>query len=264
MNIATAQLPARSGDDRVLVSANWIAMLDGATAFDPTVPPASTYVDVLAGELRRRLDSDQDLQTVLSDAITATAGLLRLQRGHAPSSTVSLLRTNGETVDLLVLGDSPIAVGHDGSHDLITDRRIAELNLPESEQYKRRLAAGGGYDEHHHNLLRSLQRKQREHRNQPGGYWIAEADPSAANHAVVANYRLDEIDWVVLATDGASNPLRHLNVSWAEVAPMDAHSLARLLTRCQRWEEEVDPCGRLQPRSKRHDDKSIAVATLGP
>ncbi|WP_433664704.1 PP2C family serine/threonine-protein phosphatase [Nocardia sp. CA-128927] len=262
MNIATAQLPAQSGDDRVIVSAHGVVMLDGATTFDPDMPSASAYVDVLAEELNRRLGSSQDLRTVLSDAIAATADQLRLEPEHAPTSTVSVLRTNPGTVDLLVLGDSPIVVGRNGSADLITDRRMAELNLPESEQYRQRLASGSGYDEHHYNLLRSLQRKQRNHRNQPGGYWIAEADPSAADHALVTNYRLHEIDWVVLATDGASNPLGPLNVSWAEVARMDACGLAQLLTRCQRWETEIDPCGQLQPRSKRHDDKSIAVATL--
>ncbi|WP_069164033.1 PP2C family serine/threonine-protein phosphatase [Nocardia altamirensis] len=260
MNISTAQLPARSGDDRVLVAANGVVLLDGATAFDPDMPSASAYVDVLAEELNRRLDSSQDLRTILSDAIAATASVLRLQPGQAPSSTVSVLRTNQGTADLLVLGDSPVVVGRDGSHDLITDRRMAELNLPESERYRERLASGSGYDQHHYSLLRSLQRRQRERRNRPDGYWIAEADPSAADHAIVANYRLQEIDWIVLATDGASNPLRPLSISWAEVAQMDTPGLTRLLARCQEWEAEVDPCGQLQPRSKRHDDKSIVVA----
>ncbi|MFG1791569.1 PP2C family serine/threonine-protein phosphatase [Nocardia sp. NPDC049149] len=260
MNISTAQLPTRSGDDRVLVAANGVVLLDGATAFDPDMPSASAYVDVLAEELNRRLDSSQDLRTVLSDAIAATAEQLRLQPGQAPSSTVSILRLNRGNTEVLVLGDSPVVIGRHNSHDLIADTRMAELNLPESEQYRTRLASGSGYDEHHYSLLRSLQRRQRGHRNQPGGYWIAEADPSAADHAIVANYRLHEIDWVVLATDGASTPLGPLNVSWADVAQMNASSLARLLARCQKWEAEDDPCGRLQPRSKRHDDKSIVVA----
>jgi len=39
-----------------------------------------------------------------------------------------------------------------------------------------------------------------------------------------------------------------------------AAALRRVLEDCERWEAEEDPAGRLLPRSKRHDDKTLVVA----
>jgi hypothetical protein len=54
------------------------------------------------------------------------------------------------------------------------------LDLTSRSEYKQRPAAGSGYDDHHAALLREMQTQQAEERNKPGGYWIAEADPTAA------------------------------------------------------------------------------------
>jgi hypothetical protein len=42
------------------------------------------------------------------------------------------------------------------------------------------LPQAAGYDDHHAALLREMQTQQAEERNKPGGYGIAEADPTAA------------------------------------------------------------------------------------
>ncbi|MFE2998400.1 hypothetical protein ACFXG4_25770 [Nocardia sp. NPDC059246] len=261
MDVAAAQLAAQPDEDRLFVTSGGVVVLDGATAHDPEMPPAGTYVDVLGGELRDRLDSGRDLRTILAESIEAAAERLSLQPGNAPSSTVAIVRTNCGAVDALVLGDSPIAIGRiNGSFDVLSDTRLAELNLPESQGYRERLASGTGYDEIHRSLLQELQRKQRSRRNRDDGYWIAEADPEAAYHALTAHYPIEEVEWAVLATDGASTPLEPLHVSWPQIARMNSDDLDRLLDRCQRWEADHDPHGQLQPRSKRHDDKTIAVA----
>ncbi|NQE89302.1 PP2C family serine/threonine-protein phosphatase [Nocardia terpenica] len=260
MKIATAQLQERTADDRVLADDNGVVVLDGATAFDPDVPSAGTYVDVLQNELYQRLASPSDLRSILADAIRATADYLRILPGRAPSSTVAILRPHGDELEILVLGDTSVVIGQaDKIVDLIIDDRIGALDLPDSQEYKRRLKSGTGYDQAHGDLLQSLQRQQRQRRNRPGGYWIAEADPSAAEHAVVQRYAFSDVDWVILATDGAAKPLEPLNISWPEVAHFTATGLEQLLDRCHRWEAERDPDGRLQPRAKRHDDKTIAV-----
>ncbi|BAW03864.1 conserved hypothetical protein [Nocardia seriolae] len=53
-----------------------------------------------------------------------------------------------------------------------------------------------------------------------------------------------------------------LKVDWQEIGSMDSAKLSALLARIHRWEYEVDPDGILVPRSKRHDDKAIAVVRL--
>jgi hypothetical protein len=64
---------------------------------------------------------------------------------------------------------------------------------------------------------------------------------------------------MVLATDGAYQPLDHLGV---EVSKSSTSSkLVELLAQCERWEASEDPEGQALPRSKRPDDKTLVVLT---
>lgn len=254
-----AQLPPyEDSDDKALTTEDAVIVLDGASAFRPVPVPASTYADMLGRSLRDALHDDPgtDLRRALADAISTTAHALDLSPGHSPSSTVSIARKRGDQVEILALGDSPVVL----PDTVISDDRIDGLNLPERAKYRERLAAGTGYDGTHRTLLAELQARQVEHRNQPGGYWIAEADPTAAHHALVSTHNRSELPWCVLTTDGAYNLLRHLDLMpWGEVAAKSGEDLSLLLHECHSWEDLKDPSGQYLPRSKRHDDKTLAV-----
>jgi hypothetical protein len=267
MRIATAQLPEPPhGADRVVVAGDAVVVLDGASAIEPVSVPPGTYADSLGVSVSAALAADPGapLAGVLAAAIEAAVGELGLAGDACPSSTVVMLRVTGGQVDLLALGDSYIFydAGPDGT-GVLTDDRQAALRLPQRREYRQRLAAGNGYDAAHRDLLRALQREQRKHRNRLGGYWIAEADPAAARHARTLTLPLSAMSWAVLATDGAVNTARHLGLDdWPELARFDSGALARFLERCEQWEESADPAGRLFPRAKRHDDKTIASVIL--
>ncbi|MEU4245837.1 hypothetical protein AB0F15_00310 [Amycolatopsis sp. NPDC026612] len=259
MKLATAQLSGgRRGDDRIFSSDNALIMLDGASAFKPVPVPAAVYAETLGSHLREEL-ADQpaaDLVKLLEEAIAWSAKSLDLRAGNAPSSTVSIVRQSGESVDLLVLGDNLIA----SPAGEVCDTRLDALGLEPRTRYRDRLAAGGGYDDHHKALLRELQEQQAEWRNRDGGYWIAEADPAAAHHAITRSLPIGMASWVITATDGAYEPLEAVDPGeWSRFADWTSVELAELLRRLHRWEHEVDPEGRSLPRAKRHDDKSIAV-----
>jgi len=265
---AAAQLPEPPhGADRIVVTRNAVAVLDGASAFDPTgVQPgeyASRLGDSIAAALHDRPDAP--LPSVLAQAITAAASALGLADGDGcPSSTVAIARLADSTLDLLALGDSYVFYGTGPGSGTLTDDRLAGLRLPQQRQYRERLAAGGGYDDAHRELLRALQRGQRRHRNRPGGYWIAAADPEAASRALTITLPATAETWAVLATDGTVNTALHLGLGdWPALARSGPAALARLLRHCQDWEQHADPDGRQFPRSKRHDDKAIASLTTG-
>ncbi|MEU4316613.1 PP2C family serine/threonine-protein phosphatase [Nocardia sp. NPDC024068] len=264
MNVHGAQLQEGSGEDRLFITDRAVVVLDGATSHDPDYPSAHEYVDTLGYELCGRLTSSSGLSDVLAAAIESTAERLCLRPGgRAPSSTVAIIRTDADTVETLILGDSPAIIGcTDGTQDIISDERLDSLDFPESQSYREHLKAGHGYDSDHFAVLRSLQLKQRQRRNKHHGYWIAEADPEAAQHSIVRQYPADRVNWAILATDGAVDPLTPLRIAWAEVARLDDHGLAQLLGRTHQWEAETDPDGVQLPRSKRHDDKTIAVVRL--
>lgn len=260
MKTSTAQLPPyEESDDKVLATENTVIVLDGASAFHPVPVPASTYADTLGRSLHRTLREDPpaDLREALADAISATAHALELSARASPTSTVAIARCLEDQVEVLVLGDSPVIM----PDVIVSDDRIDALGLPERAAYRSRLASGSGYDETHRALLKKLQAKQIEHRNEDGGYWIAEADPTAAHHALVYTYRLAQAPWCVLATDGAANVLNHLElVPWSTIATKNSDELDALLQSCHSWEALQDPHGKELPRAKLHDDKALAVA----
>ncbi|TDD10602.1 hypothetical protein E1181_00825 [Saccharopolyspora terrae] len=258
-SVATAQLPgSENSDDKIFVTRNAVLVLDGASAFIPVPVSASRYAAALGSRLSRSLEEapEADLSNLLAVAIEEAAAELNLSAGESPSSTVAIVRQRGDLVDTLVLGDSAIVL----PSGIVTDGRIDALNLGERSRYQERLAQGAGYDEDHTQLLRELQNQQAKHRNQSGGYWIAEADPAAAAHALTATHPVQSTPWAILVTDGALNTARHTGLdNWSDLAAAGQSALLALLDRLHEWEETDDPDGKLFPRSKRHDDKAIAA-----
>ena len=261
MNVTLAQHPKPpSGDDRAFVTANAVIVLDGASAFTARDVPAAAYADHLGSTLAGLVDGNNEpLTALLADAIEATVDALDLTPGgRAPSSTVAIVRRREDaSIDVLVLGDSQVVI----PGEILRDDRLAPLASAERTAYRTRLTSGHGYDDEHRRILAALQAEQLRHRNKPGGYWIAEAEPAAAEHALVRHLSPDEAPWCVLATDGAYKPMEHLGLdAWPTVAAADADDLAALLRRCQDW-ESTDERGQQLLRAKRHDDKTLVAVT---
>ena len=94
---------------------------------------------------------------------------------------MSIVRRSRTVVDVLILGDSPVYVAHNGKIDRLSDNRLARLGLPSRTRLLERLAAGHGYDDHRHKELAcQMPGEKAPYRNRSGGYWIAEADVQAA------------------------------------------------------------------------------------
>lgn len=259
LHVISAELPAGDApnEDRVRVGKNAVVVLDGASGSDTRVTVAD-YVDHLAAALIEILDAEPDvpLPHALADAIRSTVAELRLMPGESPSSTVSVVRQRSDEIDLLVLGDSPIYVGPHG--ELLTDDRLARLDLPSRTTAYERLRQGVGYDDVHRELVRAVRSEQSPLLNQPGGYWIAEASPEAGHEAVARTVRAD-LPWLVMLTDGVDKPLRHLGIPLQDVVRRTRDELEDLLCELHEWEEDKDPAALELQRFKRHDDKTAAV-----
>jgi hypothetical protein len=263
MRVTTAQLPeAADSDDKVFTTPNAVIMLDGASAFLPVPVTAGAYAECLGGHLRDGLTEQpaRDLKELLAAAIDDCAAELSLTPGKSPSSTVTIVRQEHDALDILVLGDNFVTL----PEETITDDRTDQLNLAARRTYRDRLAAGSGYDDEHRTTLRELQIEQAKWRNREGGYWIAEAEPTAAEHALVYRRSITTAPWAVLATDGAYNTMQHLAITqWPVIAQAGSAQLAAIVHRCQRWETDTDPAGRRFPRAKVHDDKTLVAVRVG-
>ena len=262
LHVVSAELPAGDApnEDRVRVGKNAVVVLDGASGSDTRVTVAD-YVDHLAGALIEVLDAEPDipLPHALADAIRSTVATLRLMPGESPSSTVSIARRRDDEIDLLVLGDSPIYLGPDG--ELLTDDRLACLDLPSRTKAYERLRQGAGYDDVHRELVRRVRAEQLPLLNEPGGYWIAEARPEAASEAVTRTVPA-ELPWLVMLTDGVDKPIRHLSIPLSDLAHRTRDELDDLLRELHEWEQNKDPTALELPRFKQHDDKTAAVVGL--
>jgi len=258
-----AELPATpgAGEDRTRIASNAVVVLDGATGTAGLGVSVCEYVDSLANRLITTLESHPSISLIraVTAAVEQTTTACGLTPGHAPSSTVSIVRLRADTVDVLVLGDSPVYVSHLSRVDRVTDDRLKRLELPSRTRALARLAAGGGYDDTHASTIRMLSSEKAPHMNRPGGYWIAEADSAAGRHAIVRSYPANDVPWCAILTDGADDPITHLGLSVAQLAELDEHDLRDTLHRLHDWEAVSDPNGYKLPRFKRHDDKTIAI-----
>jgi hypothetical protein len=260
--VCAASRPGGSspGQDRWVVTDRSVIVLDGASAFDASAPPADAYVDALSRELAVRVDTAAPLPEILASAIEQAARAVKARPGGGPSSTVAIVRDNGPAVEAAVLGDTTIVIGRsDGSQERLTDDRLSRVAVEQRQHYRDRLHAGAGYDDHHRATLGAIQTAERAARNQDAGYWIAEADPRAASRMITREYPRGSVTWCVLATDGAQRCFDHLGVAWSDLQAADEAKLQRDLDDLHRWESEVDPAGALLPRAKRHDDKTVVV-----
>ncbi|MFF5986055.1 hypothetical protein [Prauserella flavalba] len=231
----------RPTEDHVVTTANAVVLLDGATEFRAELPSGGWYASRLAEHLHAGLTSDPfaDLGDLLAAAIAGVASEHGLRAGNSPSSTVAMLRWTTERVDALVLADSPIvAFGRTGT-TVLADQRLTRLR-------------DGGH-------LRTRADVNRL-RNAENGFWVAEADPAAAEHALRARWARADIDTVLLATDGVSVGVDDYGLfDWTTVLRLARGRGAEAVLDAVREAEEADPDGARWPRTKRHDDQAFAV-----
>jgi hypothetical protein len=256
--VATAERPAASqpSQDRVFTTPNAVMVLDGATHPDPTARDGGWIAEQIGHQLHTRLTDDPqvELTVAIADAIATVAHSHGLTPGAAPSTTISIARWDHDTVDVLVLCDSPVVViDKAGNAHEVRDDRLRQV----SGQVDRPVGYLTDQDR------RALVAHQEQQRNKPGGYWVAEANPDAAYHAITGSWPLDEVTAVLVMTDGVSKAVDTygLGPSRLDLYQLAHHNPARVIDTIHEAEHS-DPYGTRWPRSKQHDDKALAVVSF--
>ncbi len=176
---------------------------------------------------------------------------------------MAIARWTEHGVDALVLADSPVvAFTRDGAALPLVDERLALLPRPGG--YRARLRGGGGYGGDHAAAVRESAERVGALRNRPGGFWVAEADPAAARHAVTASWPRAELTAVLLASDGVSCGVDDYGVfpDWTAVRNLAADQGAQAVLDRVRAAELSDPTGQRWPRPKVHDDQALALVNF--
>jgi hypothetical protein len=267
-DIQTAQLAGtgvdgvvRPTEDVVVSLGTSVVLLDGATSLRPGLPSGGWYAATLAAQLGTELTAHPELglEDILARAIAEIARRHALQPGASASSTVAMLRWNSEQVEALVLADSPIVAFTADGVQPVEDERLA--SLPRRGGYRERLRDGGGYGAEHATALRESAKRFDALRNTEGGFWVAEADPAAAYHAVTARWPREEVHAVLMASDGMSCGVEDygLFADWSAVLEMTRAQGAQAVLHRVRDAERDDPDGTRWPRPKLHDDKTLVL-----
>ena len=244
-----------------------VVLLDGA-GYEPEsgigcVHGIAWYARTLGGLLAAGARDDRlALAELLSRGIERVsqmhAGTCDLGHPATPGATVIIARQRGDTLEYLVLCDSVLVLQpRSGKPRAITDTQLAETMA----RFRPAASLQAGTPEHDA-AWRAYSRELEDARNQPGGYWLAAADPAAAGHALTGSEPLSGLSAVALLSDGASRLADRFHVAtWAQICAILARAGPSGLIEQVRAAESADPRGERWPRGKIHDD---ATAVFWP
>jgi hypothetical protein len=243
VSFATDPGSDRPNEDYAVLGPDWAVLLDGATA--PAGVDSGCIHDVpwLVRHLAQGIASELavsslPLTDILAIAITTTcrdhARSCDLGNPDSPSSTVTMLRVRNSVLDYLVLGDTDIVLHQDGQIRVVHDDRTE--HLPGGRPYTFQLV--------------------REHRNQPGGFWVASTNPRAACEALTG--RAEGVTEVAMLTDGVVRLTDWYSWDWQRVFSVLRHEggPAGLIRGVREAEREHGV-----PFGKKHDDATAVYAS---
>ncbi|MFG1820396.1 hypothetical protein ACGFIF_42020 [Kribbella sp. NPDC049174] len=262
-SLATDAAPGRPNEDFVVATPDLAIVVDGAG-----VPMGGCHHGVAwyAQQLGARTLSalagrpDLPLRDGLYEALAAVAAshaaTCDLEDPGTPCAAVGILRIGADTVDTLALSDVTVMVENSEGPQITCDLRIEEISGTEPDA-----VAGLLFNTPEHKAaLSALVGSQTRTRNRDDGWWVAAADPEAACHAMVNSYASSDVRRRAIFSDGATRPVDQMGLySWPEYLELLDKLGPRGLIAHVREIESADPDGASHPRTKRHDDATVAT-----
>ncbi|WP_398862875.1 protein phosphatase 2C domain-containing protein [Streptomyces pakalii] len=265
---ASEARPHGINEDFVLSGPGVAVVLDGAGMAPGMESGCCHGVPWFVGQLGTRLYAEvsrkrSPLSECLAEAIEETADLHRgqcaLDDPHSPSATVAVARTGDDLFEWLVLGDCTAVVEAGQVVRAVTDDRLAKV----APRARKALAAAEPGSEHRKEAHRALVEEERGYLNTPGGYWVAATDPAAAGQALNGVEDARIVKRAALLTDGAARLVTTIGaIDWPGYLELLTYEGPEQAIRRVREAERSDPDLTRWPRSKQHDDATVAL--LGP
>jgi hypothetical protein len=256
--------PTVASEDWHHAARYFTVVLDGATTRTGTgcVHGVPWYVHqlgmaIVTGLTRRPRHPHEALR----GAISHVAGLhpeCDLTHPGTPSAGVGIAIDTGVFLLWLVLGDVTVAVDMGRRVKIVVDDRVSATAATQRETADHYPIGHPGKA----TALLAMKEQELAARNRPGGYWIAAADPQAADHALIGT--VSSWSRATVLTDGAGRATRDFGLmTWDTligVAGADPGNVIRAV----RVAEAADPDGSAWPRNKASDDATVVHATPEP
>ncbi|MGW0034961.1 protein phosphatase 2C domain-containing protein [Streptomyces sp. NPDC003314] len=259
--------PGRENEDFSAWDDQMAVLLDGAgmpsTMNPPCVHGVAWFVRTLGTALRAQASRGSSLRDALASAIEQTAETHRdicaVDDPLSPSATLAVLRARGDVVEWLVLGDCTLVLERGHTVEAISDDRLAYVAQGERSA----MAAAVPGSAERLQLHAQLVRAERALRNRPGGYWVAAAEPQAAEEALHGSCSRRDIARAALMTDGAARLVTPFALAdWEGCLDILEEQGPKRLVEQVRDAERGDTSLERWPRSKQHDDATALYIRL--
>ncbi|WP_031003367.1 protein phosphatase 2C domain-containing protein [Streptomyces sp. NRRL F-5727] len=254
--------PGRENEDFSAWDDQVVVLLDGAgmpsTMNPPCVHGVAWFARTLGTALHAQASRGSSLGDALASAIEQTAGAHRdtcaVDDPLSPSATLAVLRARGDIVEWLVLGDCTLVLERGHTVEAISDDRLA--CVAQGERSAMEAAVPGSAE--HLQLHAELVRAERVLRNRPGGYWVAAAEPRAAEEALHGSCSRSDVTRAALMTDGAARLVTPFALTdWKGCFDILEVQGPKGLVERVRDAERSDASLMRWPRGKPHDDATV-------
>jgi hypothetical protein len=243
-----------ANEDWVAASPTVAVVLDGVSVLDSTVTGCRHGTPWYVNQLGTRLltaatDTATPLNIALSTAIRQVTALhsdtCDLDQISAPSAAVAVTRLTEQDAQYLVLADTTIVLETATGLNVITDDRVSDTVND---------LAG------HEGVGTQVMERRERYRNKPGGYWVAAAEPKAADHAITGAVPIRDLHRALLMTDGVTRLVSlFADTDWRGLIDQADKLGAASVIKRVRSIEATDPLGQRWPRFKACDDATIVV-----
>jgi hypothetical protein len=260
--LATDAAPGRPNEDFVVATPDIAVIVDGAgIPYGGCKHGVAWYAQQLGVRtLSALIDTPgiplaEGLAIGIATAASQHSATCDLTSPGTPCAAVGILRIGEHQVDTLALSDVSIVVDLDTGPEVTCDLSIERISGTEPDAVAGLLFGSDA----HRTALEDLVARQTATRNRTDGWWVAAADPDAAQHAHTATYPRAAMRRASAFTDGATRPVDQMRCyDWsAYLDLLDKLGPAGLIEHV-RTIEMADPDGARHPRTKRHDDATAA------
>jgi Protein phosphatase 2C len=267
--VSFASEPGSKGqpnEDFVAAAPDMIVLLDGAgtpDGLDSGCVHGVPWFTRQLGTMLLRTYKGPTLAGCLAYSIDQVADghkdVCDLAHPGTPSATVIMVRIKDGILDYLVLADSVLLLRlADDQIRVLTDDREAITG----QSLRREMDALPAGTAEHRVAHREYVRAMRAYRNRDHGFWVADAQPTAAAHALTGSVNLADLRDLALLSDGASRLADRFGLL-SHRAVMDLlrdRGPSELIAQT-RAAEASDPSGNHWPRGKATDDATAVYCS---
>ena len=258
----------------------FIILMDGATGLGRNFEivkeqtPAEWYVSYMMKKLKSELSINptKPLELAIQNSITKIANDINkyekenniiLKEYEKPSASLSLLRTDGITTEIYLIGDlETIVVQTDGKVLRVDNPNQKAVQSLDQKVLKRMVLIAkekncNVLDVRNYPEIETMLQDNRSKKNREveDGYWVCGTNSEIIEHGVSVAFDNSKITDIILASDGFDYSLLKLNENsvYEQVKQYGTDFVAKLI---RNIEEEDEFCNK-NPRFKKGDDLTV-------